>query len=123
MTTGRHALPARLMAFVLLVLVTCGAIGSAAHTHSNGAQAFRAHAATASFSEPGDTNSSSKSMPGSGECLVCQLHQNLFSGLLTALPYIAPPVAHGTHAVATDSRFHSQTRAPRRGRAPPTSLS
>jgi hypothetical protein len=111
------------MAFVLLVLVTCGAIGSSAHTHNNGSPKFTANAATPSFSESGDTNSSSKSMPGSGECLVCQLHQNLFSGLLTALPYIAPPVAHGTHAVATDACFHSQTYAPRRGRAPPTSLS
>jgi hypothetical protein len=114
---------ARLSAFVLLVLVAYGAIAGAAHNHGTRLQTqLRAGASEPVFSDSGDGNSSSRRLPENDECLVCQLQHHLFSGLLSALPQVAPPVTLSAFAPQTIHFSFSQTLAPKRGRAPPTSL-
>jgi hypothetical protein len=110
-------------AFVLLVLVAYGAIAGAAHNHGNITPQLRAGITEQAFSNPGDANSSSKKQLDKDECLICQLQHNLFSGLLNTLPQAAPPVTEFAFAPQLPTQSLSQTLTPRRGRAPPTSLS
>jgi hypothetical protein len=115
---------ARLSAFVLLVLVAYGAIAGAAHNHGTRLPAqLRAGTHETVFDDSGGAETSSRRLTENGECLVCQLQNHLFSGLLNALPQIAPPVTPGAYAPHTVHFSFSETHAPRRGRAPPTSLS
>jgi hypothetical protein len=114
---------ARVSAFVLLVLVAYGAIAGAAHSHGTVTPQLRPGATEPTVSSSNDPNSSSKQSPKSGDCLVCQLQQHLYSGLLSALPHVAPPLTQFAFARPTGTRCSTQTYAPRRGRAPPISLS
>jgi hypothetical protein len=113
----------RLSAFALLVLVAYGAIAGAAHNHGNADLRLRAGITVPAFSDPGDAGSTSKKQLDNDECLICQLQHNLFSGLLNALPQVAPPSTEFAFAAQHHQHSSSQTLTPRRGRAPPTSLS
>ena len=119
----QRALFARLTALLLMALVLSGAVGTFAHNHSNGINALLATASTPPASDSNDNGSTSKTLPGGGECLVCQLHHHLFTGLLTALPHIAPPLVQSANETATEPFFITQTFALQRGRAPPLHLS
>ncbi len=117
------ALFARVSAFVLLVLVAYGAVAGAAHNHGNADLRLQAGITEPAYSNPGDADSSTKKLPDNDECLICQLQHNLFSGLLNALPQVAPPPTEFAFATQLQQPSSSQTLTPRRGRAPPTSLS
>lgn len=119
----QSALFQRVCAFVLLVFVAYGAIAGAAHNHGNVTLQLRAGNTGQECIDSGDGNSSSRKMPNGGECLVCQLHRNLHSGLLSAVPQISAPVTQFAFAPQAQPGVVSQTYTPRRGRAPPTSLS
>ncbi|MBV9960086.1 MAG: hypothetical protein JO360_16790, partial [Acidobacteria bacterium] len=109
---------ARLSACVLLVLVAYGAIAGAAHNHGTRLLTqLRAGASEAVFSDSGDADASSRRLPEHDECLVCQLQNHLFSGLLNALPQVAPPDTPRVFTTQTVHFSFSETHAPRRGRA------
>jgi Protein of unknown function (DUF2946) len=122
-TLRRQGAPlARLLAFALLLFIGYGATAEVAHKHGNILSDGRASSAT-TLSHQGDANSSSETSRRSGECLICQLHQHLFSSLLNAPPLVAPPTAQMARSAADTISYLLQTDAPRRGRAPPpTSL-
>ena len=122
-TARRHAPLARLLAFVLLAFVTYTTTAESVHRHGR----FALHASdssAATISSSGDANPSATDSPALGNCLICQLRQNLSSTLLSALPQLVAPQSEvelsPSRALFSASRFE----ATRRGRAPPiTSLS
>lgn len=120
-STHRIAPLARAVAFLLLVFVTHSTTAAVAHRHGN-----LLPEGSAGVTTIGAANTDHSTTEGSrptGECLICQLHQNLFSTLLVSIPGIAAPQAEEAHARKTFVSFLSETHAPRRGRAPPqTSL-
>ena len=111
------------MAFVLLALVTFGAIAGATHNHGHFIPQSRADFSEPTLVDTGATDSSSKKLPSNGDCLVCQLHQNLYAGLIGALPQVLAPSAQLGFASFNQHQILSPNYAPQRGRAPPTSVS
>jgi hypothetical protein len=114
-----HAPLARRLAFVLLVFITYGATAGAAHRHGNIPAQGRANLA-ATMSDSSNPGSTTKDRGTNGECLICRLHQHLFSGLLHHQPAFITPSVQLVRATVAAISYFSQTDAPRRGRAPPT---
>jgi hypothetical protein len=108
---------ARVLAFVLLAFVTHSATFEIVHRHG---QPLPANSTgVASFHSSNTDHSTTESSRSTGECLICQLHQHLFSTLLISIPGIAPPQAEVAHVVEAFISSPSEANAPRRGRAPP----
>ena len=120
-TPRTHAPLARVLAFVLLVLISYGATAGAAHRHGNILINARADAAV-TMSGSGNSGSTAKDNGTSGECLMCRLHQHLIAGLLHNPPGFIPPTVQLVRAPVASISYFSQTNAPRRGRAPPTAF-
>jgi hypothetical protein len=119
----RHAPLARLLAFVLLAFVTYTTTAESVHRHGRLAL-NRAGSSAAAVSSSGGTNTSANESPALGDCLICQLRQNLSFSLLSALPQLVAPQSQAELSAAVASLIASRFKAPRRGRAPPvTSLS
>ncbi|MBD0371661.1 MAG: hypothetical protein ICV60_12545 [Pyrinomonadaceae bacterium] len=108
---------ARVLAFVLLAFVTHSATLEVVHQHGNILAASSAY--SASFVDVSTDHSSTESSGSTGECLICQLHQHLFSTLLISIPGIAPPQSEEAIATHTTVSSPSESSAPTRGRAPP----
>jgi hypothetical protein len=107
----------RVLAFVLLVFVTHLATVEVVHQH--GSLLSAGSTSNASFIDVNTDRSSTESSRPSGECLICQLHQHLFSTLLISTHGIAPPLAEVAVARGGSSSSSTEECAPRRGRAPP----
>jgi hypothetical protein len=108
---------ARLLAFVLLAFITHSSRVEIVHRH--GSLLPLSNTGAASFVDLNRDHSNTESTRSTGECLICQLHQHLFSTLLISTPAIAQPQAE---EVITRQSFipapeHAHT--PQRGRAPP----
>lgn len=108
---------ARVLAFVLLAFVTHSATIEIVHQHGSMLSAPSARAA-ASIDRNTDNSSSESSRP-TGECLICQLHQNLFQTLLTSTYAAAPTLSEEAISGRTPITSLSEACSPRRGRAPP----
>jgi len=105
------------LAFLLLAFVTHSATIEIVHQHGSMLNAGSARAAS-SIDQEADPPSGESSRP-TGECLICQLHQHLFSTLLISTPAIAPPLAEVAVAGRVFKTSTSEACAARRGRAPP----
>jgi hypothetical protein len=116
----KHAPLARLLAFVLLALVTYAATAEAAHKHGNLTLDRSSNAAPA-FGPNGDDGSSLKDSRTFGDCLICQLHQHLSVSLFSSLPQVVAPPTQIAQTPAAEFSYLSQSDTPRRGRAPPLS--
>lgn len=115
----QHAPVARVLAFVLLVLVAYSTTAEAVHKHGN-LLLNQAPQTVTAVSEPTDTGSSLNDSRSLGDCLICQLHQNLSTTLFSPLPQVVAPVTQATLAPRTEAFYLSQSDPPRRGRAPPS---
>lgn len=114
----RHAPLARVLAFVLLAVVSYTATAESVHRH--GRLALTPSVSSAAAVAPsGGADSAVNDSPALGECLICQLRQNLSSGLLSALPQLVAPRPHAELSRAVALLSVSRFEAPRRGRAPP----
>lgn len=122
--TRRERAPlARLLAFVLLAFVAYSATAESVHRHGVLLLAVNGSSAPAISSSEGSGPLANDSR-ANGECLICQLRQQLSFSLINAPSQnIATQIEHAlVDASALPSL--SQTGAPQRGRAPPlTSLS
>lgn len=115
---SRGAAPlARVLTFLLLAFVTHSATIEIVHQHGSILSAGSVGAA--SFVDRNADDSSSESSRPTGECLICQLHQHLFSTLLISSHALAPPPAEEALAGRTFTSTTAEECAPRRGRAPP----
>jgi hypothetical protein len=121
--THRQSTPlTRLLAFVLLAFVTYSATAEAVHKHGNLSLAPSNSSAQAVLS-PGDASSTINNSRATGECVICQLRQQLSVTLLSALPQIVAPLNLATRTLAALLPCSARYTTPRRGRAPPpTSL-
>lgn len=114
----RHAPLARLLAFVLLAFVAYAATAEAVHKHGNISLA-RAGLSSTAVSNSNDAGSALNDSRTFGDCLICQLHQNLSTSLFSSLPQVIAPQAQTVRTAAVESSYLSQSDTPRRGRAPP----
>jgi len=109
------------LASVLLLLVVYGSTVEAVHSHGGLVPARTAEARTVTqTNDPGQTTRQTSSH---GDCLICQLHQNLANGLFQAQTLALRPLTATTATPTSVALYYSHTAVPRRGRAPPlTSL-
>jgi hypothetical protein len=110
----------RVLAFLLLALITYGATAETVHSHG-GLLLARQNVGTGTpaASDTGEADSSSQQARALNECVICQLHQHLSNTLFSALPWTTPPAAKFTPTLAISISYLSLTSTPRRGRAPP----
>jgi hypothetical protein len=117
-TRRTHAPLARVLAFVLLALVTYAATAEAVHRHGGLALARSGNSVT-SYASSGDDNSSANDSRSTGECLICQLRQHLSTSLFSALPQVVAPQEQMARTVTVALPSRSRPDTPERGRAPP----
>jgi hypothetical protein len=108
----------RILAFVLLAFVTYTATAEAVHRHGGLLLAAQASNATA-LSQSDDAGSSANDSRANGECVICQLRQQLSFTLLNAPLLIVAPQAQTARTQATALPSLSRQAATQRGRAPP----
>ncbi|HWT00537.1 MAG TPA: DUF2946 family protein [Pyrinomonadaceae bacterium] len=119
----RHAPLARTLAFVLLAFVAYTTTAESVHRHGR-LELTRSGSPAAAVNASGDADSAANDSPALGDCLICQLRQNLSFSLLSALPQLVAPQSQAELSRAVALLSASRFEAPRRGRAPPsTSLS
>jgi hypothetical protein len=116
----RAAFP-RALSILLLAFIICGTTVEAAHNHGNLAGSNKPTSA-AHFSDPATEGTVDTSSLNCNDCLICQLHQN-FSTTVLSVPPSTGLSAAGFHIFnLTIVSVNSQTTTPQRGRAPPFSL-
>jgi hypothetical protein len=108
----------RVLAFVLLALVTYAATAEAVHRHGGLLLVANETAATAVI-QSGEAGSSANDSRAIGECLICQLRQQLSFTLLNAPQLIVAPQQQTARTQATVVQSFSGSDTPQRGRAPP----
>lgn len=113
----RHRVFSRVLSLLLLSFIVYGTTVEAAHTH--GTLAAKNVVGAANFSDPTTETKTATKLTGCGDCLICQLHQN-FSTTLISVPLCCGPSSAGSKSFhSTTVSVHSQTSRPRAGRAPP----
>jgi hypothetical protein len=117
----QHAAFSRVLSFLLLGFIVYGTTVEAAHTHGNLAGVNKAVAA-ASFSDPATETKLNGNLAGCGDCLICQLHRHFSATVISVPPIIIPSSLRSHFFNLTAVSVHSETNAPRRGRAPPFTL-
>jgi hypothetical protein len=109
----------RALTLVLVVFILYGTTVEAAHRHGR----FLPSGSNATtVVDPGLTKNLAGGPIGCSDCLICQLHQNFSTTLIT---YRQSDVLVHVMTQFFDPALvgcHSLTNAPRKGRAPPTSL-
>jgi hypothetical protein len=107
------------VALLLLLLLSWGATAELTHRHSNGRTDFAESRAALSTFDSNTSSSSSRANVSDSECLICQLHQNLFATLFHHVPHLTPATAQYSYSPATITRYRFQSAATQHGRAPP----
>jgi hypothetical protein len=116
----RRARRSRVLAYLLLFLISYGSSTEIFHHH--GFASGKKQATSANLVSDGGTSKSSNKIPLERDCLVCQFQRGLFSTTIFGpLLLLAPTSSHHTHSAAPVS-LNSLSTTASRGRAPPTSL-
>ena len=117
LSTRQRAVAARLLAVALLLLISYSSTVESIHRHGGAQTAVLATVLSEDFVAAGQTFNDPTNEDG---CLICQLHQQLVSGLVYApLRAIAPPTELPTATFQVVSCL-SATKTRQRGRAPPS---
>jgi len=114
-----HSRFSRVLSFLLLGFIVYGTTVEAAHTHG-GSPASRV-VSSSSFSDPATDAKGANPLVGCGDCLICQLHQNFSATLISLPPSVGPTSLSSQFVHSATIPLHTQTSAPRSGRAPPQS--
>jgi hypothetical protein len=114
-----HSRFSRVLSLLLLGFIVYGTTVEAAHTH--GGLPAASVVSSASFSDPATDAKGATPLLGCGDCLICQLHQNFSATLISVPPSLVQTSLSSQFALATTIPLHTQTFAPRSGRAPPQS--
>ena len=117
-TSRPNALLQRTMAFVLLALVAYAATAGVIHGHG-GLSLVTPDSSAAAINPAGDASSSANDSRAVGDCLICQLRQQLSFSLLNAPPLILAPQAQIARMPRAAIPCFSRPDTPQRGRAPP----
>jgi hypothetical protein len=105
------------MALLLFAFVCYGATVEVVHKHSSLVK--KLDEAASSIGGVNREGTAANDSRQSGACLICQLHQNLFTSLFNAQPRLVMPLTPIEHTTTEAASYLSQMDAPRRGRAPP----
>ncbi|HKB65129.1 MAG TPA: hypothetical protein VKC61_04680 [Pyrinomonadaceae bacterium] len=108
----------RVLSLLLLGFIVFGTTVEAAHTHGSLAAAARVIAAS-NFSDPATETKVKTTLLSCGDCLICQLHQNFSTALITFRLPAPPPNERATVPNPALQNFRSQVDTPIKGRAPP----
>jgi hypothetical protein len=108
----------RVLSWLLLGFIVFGTTVEAAHTHGSLAAATRFIAAS-NFSDPATETKVKTTLLSCGDCLICQLHQNFSTALITFRLLAPPPPERAIVQRLTPQDFRSQVNTPIKGRAPP----
>jgi hypothetical protein len=111
-----HAKCRRLLGYLLLLLITCGATAEAAHSHGPVAPD---RPGLAAISDAGGSQSSNKGNSQNRECSMCQFQQQLFGGLVHAPLFARTPLVEIAFVSTLTVFYPSTSTTPRSGRAPP----
>jgi hypothetical protein len=115
----RSATFSRALTLLLVVFILYGTTVEAAHRHG---RILPSANSAASMIDPALANNLAGGQIGCSDCLICQLHQNFSSTLITFRQTDAPVHVRAQFFNTTLVGCHSKTSTPRKGRAPPTSL-
>jgi hypothetical protein len=113
----RAAFP-RALSILLLAFIICGTTVEAAHNHGNLAGSNKVTSA-AHFSDPATESKLDTGSLNCGDCLICQLHQNFSSTVLSVTPSLSPLIITASFIQSHSVLASSQTSVTRTGRAPP----
>jgi hypothetical protein len=109
------------LASVLLLLVVYGSTVEAVHSHGGLVPARLADART--VTQTNESDQTTHQTASHGDCLICQLQQNLANGLFQVQTLALRPLTATAATPTSVAIYYFQTATPRRGRAPPlTSL-
>lgn len=108
----------RALSTLLLVLIVYGTAVEAAHRHGRILSSDESTSST-SITSPADSGSMQGGQVGCSDCLICQLHQNFSSALITFRQHSPTPSLRAQFSDSISKSFHSQTNAPTSDRAPP----
>jgi hypothetical protein len=108
----------RILAFVLLAFVAYTATAEAVHRHG-GLLLVPGSSASTAISPTGDASSTVNDSRAVGECLICQLRQQLSFTLFNAPLLIVAPQAQLARCAPAALPAFSRSDTPQRGRAPP----
>jgi hypothetical protein len=106
------------LAFVLLAFVAYTTTVESVHRHGRLTLKL-SESSAAAVTSSGDANPSANDSPALGDCLICQLRQQLSFSLLSDLPQIVAPQVQPELSPAVAPLSVSRFEAPQRGRAPP----
>jgi hypothetical protein len=117
--SNNHHPLVRILAVALLLLISYGSTVEAMHGHGDSVSSFKG-AAAGGMSDAGNPDATTKRLVHDKDCLICQLHRNLFSSLLNTsfrtLAETLTPERAATRAVS----YHPAAAPRRSGRAPPS---
>jgi hypothetical protein len=106
------------LSLLLLGFIVYGTTVEAAHTHGSTLPANNV-AGSSNFSDPATDVKANSPLLGCGDCLICQLHQNFSTTLISVPPSVGHSALRSRFVNATTLPVHSLTTTPRTGRAPP----
>jgi hypothetical protein len=113
-----HGAFTRVLSLLLLGFIVFGTTVEAAHTHGSLAAATRVIAAS-NFSDPATETKVKTTLLSCGDCLICQLHQNFSTALITFRLRVPPANKRATVPNPALQTFRSEVNTPIKGRAPP----
>jgi Protein of unknown function (DUF2946) len=118
----RHrARATRLLSYALLILFAYGSTAEAVHSHGSGLQRVPAADTLTSAVDTASNTSSRNDTNQSGDCVICQFHQNLSAAAIFT-PLLVMTAATSTPQVSfVTTSISSRTVCTRQGRAPPFS--
>jgi hypothetical protein len=112
---------ARVLSLLLLGFIVYGTTVEAAHTHAGFAGPAN-DVSVNTVSDPATETTATNTLPGCGDCLICQLHQHFSATLLSAPPSFSSSSLNSRFVSLAAVTVHSETAAPQRGRAPPSTF-
>jgi hypothetical protein len=132
MLFGSFVNRARLLAVLLLAAISWGSTAEFTHHHgvkaksgetfSSAAGTPAAVETTATRISSSNTNDTSSKSKTGGECLICQLHQNLSVTVISHAPGVGPTEAQGIRTPLGVLVELSEVSSTGQGRAPPSYL-
>src|SRR5213594_492253 len=106
----------RAVGWLLVVFILYGTTVEAAHRHGRVLPSVNN---AASLFKTGTTDSPLGNKTSCNECLICQLHQNFTSTLISVRPNAVALAIHTTSCGLDPISVHSRVNIPRSGGAPP----
>jgi hypothetical protein len=107
---------ARALSLLLVTFIFYGTTVEAAHCHG---RVRSTTSSTSSLIDPSLAKNLAGSKTSCSDCLICQLHQNFFSTLISVRPNANSLGVHTLSSASAPIVIRSQTNTPRTGRAPP----